>query len=140
MAHLIQDGFVINDAKWKLGIFITDLNISRELLVKGDLTIGNLMMQLVEQIGENQDWSDHALWWPDRRKWLKHTRSTLDQLSITASTFLEFTPMHKPARVEIPDRQVLDVRLDFSVPVLKVTQKLCQELGIRHSEEFELLF
>jgi len=43
---------VINDAKWKLGIFITDLNISRELLVKGDLTIGNLMMQLVEQIGE----------------------------------------------------------------------------------------
>ena len=70
MAHLIQDGFVVNDAKWKLGIFVTDLNISREILVKGDLTIGNLMMQLVEQIGENQDWSDHALWWPDRRKWL----------------------------------------------------------------------
>uniref|UniRef100_A0A915PHM9 PH domain-containing protein n=1 Tax=Meloidogyne floridensis TaxID=298350 RepID=A0A915PHM9_9BILA len=105
MAHLIQDGFVVNDAKWKLGIFITDLNKSKDILVRGDLTIGNLMMQLVEQMEENQDWSDHAIWWPDRRKWLKHTRSTLDQIGVTATTFLEFTPMHKPARVELPDRQ-----------------------------------
>ena len=51
MAHLIQDGFVVNDAKWKLGIFITDLNKSKDILVRGDLTIGNLMMQLVEQMG-----------------------------------------------------------------------------------------
>uniref|UniRef100_A0A914LXZ4 PH domain-containing protein n=3 Tax=Meloidogyne TaxID=189290 RepID=A0A914LXZ4_MELIC len=138
MAHLIQDGFVVNDAKWKLGIFITDLNKSKDILVRGDLTIGNLMMQLVEQMEENQDWSDHAIWWPDRRKWLKHTRSTLDQIGVTATTFLEFTPMHKPARVELPDRQILDARLDFSVPVLKVTQKLCQELGIRHPEELSI--
>lgn len=33
---------------------------------------------------------------------------------------------------------MIDVRLDFSVPVLKVTQKLCQEMGIRHPEELSL--
>ena len=117
MAHLIQDGFMVNDHTWKLGIFITDLNISKEIYVRGDMTIGTLMMQLVNEIGnhqyvlinyclnngeyiektkikkspmsntvfiklgEAQDWSDHALWWPDRCKWLKHTRSTLDQVS-----------------------------------------------------------
>jgi hypothetical protein len=32
----------------------------------------------------------------------------------------------------------LDARLDFSVSVLKVTQKLCQELGIRHPEELSI--
>ncbi|KAI3422139.1 hypothetical protein GPALN_012672 [Globodera pallida] len=138
MAHLIQDGFVVNDATWKLGIFITDLNTSRELFVRGDMTIGSLMMQLVGQIGETQDWSDHYMWWPDRRKWLKHTRSTLDQIGITAATYLEFTPMHKHARVQLPDLQVIDARLDFSVPILKVTQKICQELVIRRPEELSL--
>jgi kindlin 2 len=56
------------------------------------------MMSLVNEIGEERDWSDHALWWPDRRKWLKHTRSTLDQIGVTAATYLEFTPMHKQTR------------------------------------------
>lgn len=45
-----------------------------------------------------RDWSDHALWWPEKRKWLTHTRSTLDQIGVTADCCLEFTPQHKPAR------------------------------------------
>lgn len=95
MAHLVQDSFVCNDHLWKLGIFVTDITTSKELYVRGDMTLGNLMMNLVNEINESQDWSDHALWWPDRRKWLKHTRSTLDQIGVTAATYLEFTPMHK---------------------------------------------
>ncbi|VDK24771.1 unnamed protein product [Anisakis simplex] len=46
----------------------------------------------------SRDWSDHALWWPEKRKWLTHTRSTLDQMGITADSQLEFTPQHKIAR------------------------------------------
>lgn len=98
MAHLIQNGFVVHDHSWKLGIFVTDITASKEIYVRGDITIGSLMMSLVNEIGETQDWSDHALWWPDRRKWLKHTRSTLDQVGVTAATYLEFTPMHKFSR------------------------------------------
>ena len=30
------------------------------------------------------DWSDHAMWWPDRNIWLDKTRWTLDQYNITA--------------------------------------------------------
>lgn len=46
-----------------------------------------------------KDWSDHALWWPEKRKWLHHTRSTLDQMGVTADSQLEFTPMHKETRL-----------------------------------------
>lgn len=45
----------------------------------------------------SKDWSDHALWWPEKRRWLTHTRSTLDQIGITANCNLEFTPQHKLA-------------------------------------------
>lgn len=51
MAHLIQDGFVVNDHTWKLGIFVTDLNISKDIYVRGDTTIGTVMMNLVDEIG-----------------------------------------------------------------------------------------
>ncbi|KAK5973242.1 putative mitogen inducible protein product [Trichostrongylus colubriformis] len=85
-----------------------------------------------------RDWSDHALWWPEKRRWLQHTRSTLDQCGVTADTKLEFTPMHKDARVQLPDNQIIEARLDFSVNAFKATQKLCRDLGIRHSEELGL--
>lgn len=98
MAHLVVDDFPPNDQSWKLGIFVTDRNISKDLYVRGDTALGAVMMKLVDEINEDRDWSDHALWWPDRRKWLKHTRSTLDQVGVTATTYLEFTPMHKAAR------------------------------------------
>uniref|UniRef100_A0AC34R9U2 Band 4.1 domain-containing protein n=1 Tax=Panagrolaimus sp. JU765 TaxID=591449 RepID=A0AC34R9U2_9BILA len=127
MAHLIQDEIVVNDHSWKIGIYVTDLNMSKELLVRGD-----------RHIGGSRDWSDHALWWPDKRKWLKHTRSTLDQLGITAATYLEFTPMHKFAKVQLPDMQILDANLDFSVSVFRVTTEFCRELSIRYPEELSL--
>ncbi|KAI6228942.1 hypothetical protein M3Y99_01174100 [Aphelenchoides fujianensis] len=138
MSHLITDAFAVNDHSWKLGVFVTDLNTSKEIYVRGDTSLGSLMMSLVNEIGETRDWSDHALWWPERRKWLKHTRSTLDQVGVTAATYLEFTPMHKQTRVQLPDLQIIDAHLDFSVPVLRVTQQLCSELRIRHPVELSL--
>lgn len=38
----------------------------------------------------------------------------------------------------MPDFQVIDAMLDFSVPVLRVTQKFCNELRIRHPVELSL--
>ena len=29
------------------------------------------------------DWSDHAMWWPEKNIWLDNTRWTLDQYNIT---------------------------------------------------------
>ena len=64
-----------------------------------------------------------------KRRWLSHTRSTLDQVGVTAESLLEFTPMHKVARVQLPDLQMIDARLDYSVPVFTTVVQLCRELG-----------
>jgi hypothetical protein len=44
----------------------------------------------------------------------------------------------KAFRVQLPDFQIVDAMLDFSVPVLRVTQQFCSELRIRHSVELSL--
>lgn len=75
------------------------------------------------------DWSDHALWWPDRNNWLTRTRSTLDQYGVQADAFLHFTPMHKTLRVQLPDLRYLDCRVDFSMKTFNAVIQLCKELG-----------
>uniref|UniRef100_A0A0K0CUA7 PH domain-containing protein n=1 Tax=Angiostrongylus cantonensis TaxID=6313 RepID=A0A0K0CUA7_ANGCA len=67
-----------------------------------------------------------------------HVGGLMMRLVDDIDTKLEFTPMHKDARVQLPDNQVIEARLDFSVNAFKATQKLCRDLGIRHSEELGL--
>lgn len=50
MAHLVVDGLAASDGSWTLPILITDMNIQRNLYVRGDLHIGGLMMRLVDEI------------------------------------------------------------------------------------------
>ena len=76
-----------------------------------------------------QDWSDHALWWPDHNMWLLRPRSTLDQYGVQADAHLHFTPMHKNLRVQLPDLQVHNLRVDFSIKCFTAVVQLCKELG-----------
>ncbi|XP_064484884.1 unc-112-related protein-like [Ornithodoros turicata] len=128
-------GGVKIDGSWELHIYVTDLKIERKLRVKGDTHIGGVMLNLVELLNVPTDWSDHALWWPERNTWLTRTKSTLDQCGVTADALLHFTPMHKTLRVQFPDLRILDVRTDFSVKTFASVVKVCKELGIRHPEE-----
>lgn len=75
------------------------------------------------------DWSDHALWWPDKNQWLLRSRSTLDQYEVQADAKLLFTPMHKTVRLQLPDLQILDMRMNFSSKVFSAITSLCKELG-----------
>jgi hypothetical protein len=75
------------------------------------------------------DWSDHGLWWPEKNLWLTRTRSTLDQYSVQADARLWFTPMHKNLRLQLPDLQILDHKVDFSSNVFNVVVRLCKELS-----------
>lgn len=84
------------------------------------------------------DWSDHALWWPARNKWLSHTRQTLDQYGVQADALLHFTPMHKNLRLQLPDLRFLDTKVDFSIKTFSAVIQICKELGIRHPEELSL--
>ena len=36
------------------------------------------------------DWSDHAMWWPEKNIWLDNTRWTLDQYNITGYLLSEY--------------------------------------------------
>lgn len=85
------------------------------------------------------DWSDHGLWWPQKRQWLLKPRLTLDTIGVQGDANLQFTPTHKKVRVQLPDLQFVDVSLDFSKPVFHAIQELCAELGVRHPEELSVL-
>ena len=75
------------------------------------------------------DWSDHALWWPEKNRWLARSRSTLDQYGVQADAKLHFTPMHKNVHVQLPDLQTLDLRVNFCGNVFSAVRSLCKELG-----------
>ncbi|XP_068201311.1 unc-112-related protein-like isoform X1 [Palaemon carinicauda] len=132
---MMADGKLIGDGSWELHIHVTDLQVERVLRVKSDLHIGGVMLRLVEELDIAIDWSDHALWWPKKNMWLTHTRSTLDQYGVGAAAQLEFTPMHKTLRVQLPDLRYMDFRVDFSIKTFNAVVQLCKQLGIRYPEE-----
>ncbi|XP_042226570.1 unc-112-related protein-like isoform X2 [Homarus americanus] len=132
---MMADGQLIGDGSWELHINVTDLQVERILRVKSDLHIGGVMLRLVEELDIAVDWSDHALWWPKKNMWLTHTRSTLDQYGVGAAAQLEFTPMHKTLRVQLPDLRYMDFRVDFSKKTFNSVVQLCKQLGIRYPEE-----
>lgn len=125
----------INVGSWQLTIYVTDLKVERVLRVKGDLHIGGVMLQLVEDLDVAINWSDHGLWWPKRNMWLSRTRTTLDQYGVQADALLHFTPMHKTLRVQLPDLRFIDARVDFSIKSFTAVVQLCKDLGLRHPEE-----
>lgn len=124
----------VGENTWNLRIFITDLQVEKQLRVRGDQHIGGIMLQLVDP-EHPKDWSDHALWWPEKNIWLTRTRSTLDQVGVQADCLLHFTPMHKTLRVQLPDLRFLDCRVDFSIKTFGAVVNLCKDLDIRHPEE-----
>jgi len=40
------------DGSWALTVFVTDLQVERQLRVTGDLHVGGLMIALVDELGE----------------------------------------------------------------------------------------
>lgn len=131
-----DDGQV--DGSWNLKVRVIDVDQEVPLRVTGDKSIGSVMYMLVETISEKRNWSDHGLWWPARKKWLLHTRSTLDQCAVAADSELLFVRMHNLVKVRLPDLQVREMRVNFAAKVFGVVVQLCQELGIRHPEELSL--
>lgn len=76
-----------------------------------------------------KDWSDHALWWPSRNKWLARPKHTLDQYGVHADAALHFTPMHKALRIQLPDLRYVDCKIDFSIDTFSAVIQLCKSLG-----------
>ena len=49
--HLRPEKVMYGDGSWQLSVFVTDLQVERNIRVKGDLHIGGVMIQLVDSLG-----------------------------------------------------------------------------------------
>eukprot|EP00794_Sanderia_malayensis_P020277 gene20277-22263_t len=124
---------------WQLNIHVTDLNVEKAVNVNGQTHIGQVMLDLVEKLDVATDWSDHALWHPERSLWLIKPRITLEAYGVIGDCSLLFTPVHKVLKLQMPDLQVIDMRVNFSIGVFHAVKEICTDFGVRHPEELSLL-
>lgn len=85
------------------------------------------------------DWSDYALWWPDKAIWLNKPRQTLYAYGIMADAKLEFVPVHRYVTIELPNHHKYHIRVNFAIMTLFTVGEICQHIGIRHPEELSLM-
>lgn len=76
-----------------------------------------------------QDWSDHAIWWEQKRQWLLQTHWTLDKYGILADARLFFGPQHRPIILRLPNRRVVRLRASFSKPLFQAVGAICRLLS-----------
>ena len=73
------------------------------------------------------DWSDHAMWWPEKNIWLDNTRWTLDQYNITGYLLSEYKYSKKNLIKILPgskDRLILKSIFNLVISSKKLTTKL----------------
>jgi hypothetical protein len=107
--------------------------------INSDTHVGGLMLKIVELCEIRHDWSDYALWWPFKNTWLLKTRFTLDQYGLSSNDTLEFTTIHKNLRIRMPSFQTIRVRVDFSTKLFQALIKLCNDINLKHGEEWSFL-
>ncbi|XP_069750141.1 fermitin family homolog 3-like [Narcine bancroftii] len=130
------------DASWELKIAVEELGADAEpitLRVTGDIHIGGVILQLVEKIDIKKNWSDHALWWEQKNRWLLKTSWTLDKCGIQADARLYFTTQSKSVLLQLPNMKTVRVKASFSSPLFRTVINICEALDIRHPEELSLL-
>lgn len=55
MAAMLANGTIVGDGSWVLNIHVTDLNMTPQFRVKGDMHIGGVMLRLVEDLGKQMN-------------------------------------------------------------------------------------
>ncbi|KAL7395084.1 hypothetical protein ABVT39_009861 [Epinephelus coioides] len=129
-------------AAWDLSVTVEDLGSDAPpvtVSVASDLHVGGVILKLVEKTQIQRDWSDYALWWEQKQRWLLRTAWTLEKFGIHADARLHFMPQHKPLKLGLPNGVTLRLRACFSSPVFQTVMGICRMLNIRHPEELSLL-
>ncbi|XP_076130159.1 fermitin family homolog 3 [Alosa pseudoharengus] len=129
-------------AAWDLTVTVEELGPEAPPLkvsVTSDLHIGGVIVKIVEKTQIKKDWSDHALWWEQKKQWVLRPSWTLDKCGIHADARLNFMPQHKPLRLRLPNGATVRLRATFSAPVFRCIMGICRILNIRRPEELSLL-
>lgn len=153
---IADDGNYV-DGSWLLTIRVDALSLDRQMRVKGDWSIGKVLVSLTENLCHppqsptkpndislspglaNTGWSDFALWWPAKNRWILQTHASLDQYGLQADARLHFIRIHGRLKIQLPDLQTREFcDINFTEPVFRVVLLLCRHLGIKHPEELSL--
>ncbi|XP_012690302.1 fermitin family homolog 3 [Clupea harengus] len=129
-------------AAWDLTVIVEELGPEAPPLkvsVTSELHIGGVILKIVEKTQIKKDWSDHGLWWEQKKLWVLRAAWSLDKCGIHADARLNFMPQHKPLRLGLPNGATVLLSASFSAPVFRCVVGLCQILNIRHPEELSLL-
>ncbi|XP_042561259.1 fermitin family homolog 3b [Clupea harengus] len=129
-------------AAWDLSVTVEDLGPDAPpvtISVTSDLHIGGVILKIVEQIQVKRDWSDYAMWWEQKQRWLLRTGWTLDKCGVQADAKLIFSAQHKPVLLGLPNGVTLRMRASFSAPVFRTVMEIGKVLNFRHPEELSLL-
>uniref|UniRef100_A0A8C2Z332 FERM domain containing kindlin 3b n=1 Tax=Cyclopterus lumpus TaxID=8103 RepID=A0A8C2Z332_CYCLU len=119
-------------AAWDLSVTVEDLGSDAPpvtLSVASELHVGGVILQLVEKTQIKRDWSDHALWWEQKQRWLLRTAWTLEKYGIHADARLMFMPQHKPLKLGLPNGTSLRLRGCFSSSVFQTVMGICRMLS-----------
>ncbi|XP_029296873.1 fermitin family homolog 3-like [Cottoperca gobio] len=119
-------------AAWDLSVTVEDLGSDAPpvtISVASDLHVGGVILKLVEKTQIKRDWSDHALWWEQKQRWLLRAAWSLDKYGVQADARLVFMPQHKPLRLGLPNGLTLRLRACFSSPVFQTVMGVCRMLS-----------
>ena len=103
------------------------------------LTLSPLSLPLSLSLPGEGDWSNYALWWPDKGVWLSKVRQTLYAYGIMSNAVLEFTCVQRHLIIELPDGTRYDMRVHVAMMTFYVVKVICDTLNIRHAEELSLM-
>eukprot|EP00731_Ephydatia_muelleri_P027760 Em0019g633a len=123
---------------WDLVVSVPQIGVHRTIRVTSSESVAAVMIKIATKLGD-ADWSDYALWWPEKGIWLNKPRQSLYAYGIQADIKLEFVPVHRNVMIEMPDKRQFQVRVNFAVMTFFAVAEICREMNIRHPEELSLL-
>eukprot|EP00731_Ephydatia_muelleri_P038146 Em0666g2a len=89
---------------WDLVVSVPQIGVHRTIRVTSSESVAAVMIKIATKLGD-ADWSDYALWWPEKGIWLNKPRQSLYAYGIQADIKLEFVPVHRNVMIEMPDKR-----------------------------------
>ena len=80
---------------------------------------------------------DHGLFWVSHNKWLD-SHKTLGYFDIRQGDTVEYRKKHRSINIKLVDGTLHSVILDESLPVSKLSEEICDQLGLGNSNEYSL--
>eukprot|EP00117_Sycon_ciliatum_P046740 scpid12531/ scgid33449/ Fermitin family homolog 1; Kindlin-1; Unc-112-related protein 1 len=127
-----------SNREWELSVFTPQIGATKTFLVTSGMSIGEVVVKVASALGP-QDWSDFALWWPERNIWLNRPRLALSSEGVQSDSKLHFLRINQVLQVQLPDRTVVKMPVNMVVRCFHAVEQVCKTVGIRRFEELSFM-